>query len=64
MSKTKKPQGPAEVPQPDRDPEVTPVTTPGSPMEPEEEPEIVPENEPEEPAGPAPAEIPAPGKGN
>lgn len=58
MSKTKKPNSPAEVPQPDRHPEVPPDPTPENPAIPEEEPEIVPENEPEEPAGPPPAEIP------
>lgn len=55
MSKTKRPNNPAEVPQPDRNPEVIPDPTPDNP---EEDPEIVPENEPEEPAGPSPAEIP------
>lgn len=60
MSKTKKPNNPAEVPQPNRNPEVTPATTPENPVLPEKDPEIIPENEPEEPGGPLPAEIPPP----
>jgi hypothetical protein len=64
MSKTKKPRNPAEVPQPDRDPEIKPGKTPGNPVLPEEDPEIVPEKEPEGPGGPSPAEIPPPGKEN
>ncbi|WP_325584420.1 hypothetical protein [Puia sp.] len=60
MSKTKKPRDPAEVPQPDKNPEVTPATTPENPVSPDEDPGIVPQTEPEEPTGPSPAEIPPP----
>jgi hypothetical protein len=60
MSKAKKPGKPAEIPQPDRDPEIQPGNPPGNPVLPDEDPEIVPENEPEQPGGPSPAEIPPP----
>ncbi len=59
MSKKKKPEDPSEVPQPDKNPEIRPSTTPEEPVFPEEDPEIIPEKEPDEPS---PAEIPLPPK--
>jgi|GEM_PF-6505585 len=46
MGKAKKPAGPAEIPQPDRNPEITP-DLPERPEIPEEEPAFEPERAPE-----------------
>ena len=59
MAKRIKPGEPAEIPQPGKNPEIKPATTPEEPVWPEEEPAIIPEEEPDEPS---PGEIPIPPK--
>ena len=55
MSKTRKPVVPAEVPKPDRAPEVRPTVEPEEPVVPE-----TPEPSREEPNEPLPPEVPEP----
>src|SRR5579872_1401281 len=54
MSKEKKPDKPAEIPQPDQNPEIRPATHPDktTPTLPEKDPEISPETEPGQPLPP------------
>ena len=47
MSKKRKTHDPAEIPGPDKDPEIRPDSTPHEPKLPGEEPEIFPETQPE-----------------
>ncbi|MBS1600212.1 MAG: hypothetical protein JST75_18435 [Bacteroidetes bacterium] len=55
MSHKKKYIQPAEVPQPDRNPEIKPDALPEEPSIPADDPDIAPETEPREPS---PLEIP------
>jgi len=60
MDKKKKKGSPAEIPSPQKKPEITKPFDPEEPLEPEVDPEYIPDEEPDETP---PFEVPPPGEG-